>query len=81
MKDTLVLTEKEKVSDCMTTFFIRVEKREYTGPSSMFVDGTNGFPDKEPVQVSMPPLLTPTHHAPTTLTNDVERLEKKIDDL
>ena len=29
----------------------------------------------------MPPSLTPTQHAPTTSTDDVEWLEKKIDDL
>ena len=29
----------------------------------------------------MPPLLTPTQSGPTTSTDDVEWLEKKIDDL
>ena len=81
MKDTLVLIEKEKVSDCMTTFFIRVGEHEYTSPPSVFLDGATGSPNREPVQLSMPPLLTPTQHAPTTSTDGVERLEKKIDDL
>ena len=79
MKDALVLTKK--VSDCMTTFFICTGEREYTGPPLVFVNGATGSPDREPVQASIPPSLTPMQHAPTTSTNDVEQLEKKIDDL
>ena len=76
-----MLTEREEVSDCMTTFFIRAEEREYAGPPSVFVDGAVGNLDKEPGQASMLPSLIPTQHAPTTLTDDVEQLENKIDGL
>ena len=81
MKESLVLREKEKDSDCMITFFIRAGEREYAGPPSVYVDGAAGSPDREPVQASMPPSLTPTQHAPIISTDDVEWLEKKIDDL
>ena len=86
VNDTLVLTEREKVSDCMTTFFIGAGEPEYAGPPSIYVDGAAGIPDREPVQASMPSSSAPTQHAPTQhaptpSTNDVERLEKKIDDL
>ena len=86
VNDTLVLTEREKVSDCMTTFFIGAGEPEYAGPPSIYVDGAAGSPDKEPVQASTPPSLAPTQHAPmqhapTPSADNVERLEKKIDDL
>ena len=81
VNDTLVLTEREKVSDCMTTFFIGAGEPEYAGPPSIYVDGAAGSPDKEPVQASMPSSSAPTQHAPTPSTDDVERLEKKINDL
>ena len=77
MNDTLVLIEREKVSDCMITFFIRAGEREYASPPSVYVDGAAGSPDREPVQASMPPSLAPTRHAPTQhaptpSTDDVE---------
>ena len=81
MNDTLVLTEREKVSDCMTTFFIGAGEPEYAGPPSIYVDGAAGSPDREPVQASMPSSSAPTQHAPTTLIDDMERFERKIDDL
>ena len=86
VNDTLVLTEREKVSDCMTTFFIGAGEPEYAGPPSIYVDGAAGIPDREPVQASMPSSSAPTQHAPTQhaptpSTDDVERLEKKKDDL
>ena len=79
MKDALVLMEK--VSDCMTSFFIHTGECEYTDPPSVFVDGATGSLDRQPIQPSMPPLLTPKQYASTTSTDDVERLEKKKDDL
>ena len=65
----------------MTTFFIGAGEPEYAGPPSVYVDGAAGSPDKEPVQASTLPSLAPTQHAPTPSTDDVERLEKKINDL
>ena len=38
-------------------------------------------PNKQAVQLSMPTEVPPTQHAPTTSTNDMELLERKIDDL
>ena len=49
MNDTLVLTEREKVSDCMTTFFIGAGEPEYVGPPSVYVDGAADSPDREQV--------------------------------
>ena len=60
VNDTLVLTEREKVSDCMTTFFIGVGECKYADPPSVYVDGAASSPDKEPVQATMPPSLAPT---------------------
>ena len=69
----------------MITFFIRVGEREYTGPPSVFMDETTvertGSVGRKPVQPIIPMSVTPTQHAPTTSTDDVEWLEKKIDDL
>ena len=81
MNDMLVLTE-EKDSDCMITFFIRAGEHECTDPPSVFMDGiTVGRIGREPVQPSMPTSVTPTQYTFTTLTDDVEPLENKIDDL
>ena len=49
MNGTLVLTEREKVSDCMTTFFVGAGELEYAGPPLVYVDGAVGSPDREPV--------------------------------
>ena len=65
----------------MTIFFICAGERKYADPPSVFVDGAVGSPDRELGQVSMPPSLTLTQHAPITSIDDVEQLEKKINNL
>ena len=42
--------------------------------------GCSVSPNKDLVQSSMTTEVPPTQHAPTTLTDNVERLERKIDD-